>query len=157
MKFNLIRIGNRDFVDLGDMNSFLYNLSLRNEELDKKTLATLISADNYIGTKFAEKQPKEHALYEVSVPNGIFDKEIKRVLKENKKNLPKKSGESVLVIDQETYEDEAQFTETQINQLHGQLKQQNIELLKIFEEAVKKIQIYITAPQATTTKTKTPA
>ncbi len=45
MKFNIIRIGNRDFVDMGDLNVFLYDLSLKDKHLDKSTLATIVSAE----------------------------------------------------------------------------------------------------------------
>ena len=155
MKFNVIRIGNRDFVDMGDLNVFLYDLSLKDKHLDKSTLATIVSADNYIKSKFAEKQPRENTLYEVSISDGIFYKELIRVLKENKKEIPKKLGDPLVIMDKEYYIEESCFTVLQIKQLQEELKKQNIELQKVFEEAVKKIQINVTAP--TKPKTKAPA
>ncbi len=155
MKFNLIRIGNRDFIDLGDLNTFLYDLSLKDNKLDRSTLATIVSADNYIKSKFAEKQPRENTLYEVSIPSGIFYKELDRVHKENKKELPKKPGDPLFIIDKESYIEESRFTELQIKQIHEELKKQNLELQKVFEEAVKKIQINVTAPIKPKTKTPT--
>ena len=90
MKFNVIRISSRDYVDLQDLNASYYNMTLKNADLNRETLATVVSGNNYIASKFAEQQPKEHVVYEVNVPDGIFYKEIKRVLKENKKFLSKK-------------------------------------------------------------------
>ena len=78
-----------------------------------------------------------------------------RVLKENKKEIPKKLGDPLVIMDKESYIEESCFTVLQIKQLQEELKKQNIELQKVFEEAVKKIQINVTAP--TKPKTKAPA
>lgn len=155
MRFNVIRIGNRDFVDLRDLNASYYNMALKNNELNKETLATIVSGNNYIASKFAENQPREHTIYEVNVPDGLFYKEILRVLKENKKQLPKKSSNEAYIMDQETYDIEKTFTDTQIDQIKELLTEQNIDLKKVFEEAVKGIKINITPPPET--KKKTPA
>lgn len=157
MKFNVVRIGNRDFADLGDLNACLFNLSMTKNKLDRSTLATVISANNYITSRFAEKQPQERTLYEVSVVDGRFYKEIKRVLKENKKSL-KKSDEELITLDTETYLTEQGFTETQINQVKKLLEEQNQTLQKLFLEAVSKVKINVTpplAPASGTTKKKT--
>lgn len=159
MKFNIIRIGNRNYVDIGDIATCLYDLSLKKNDLDNSTLATVISACSYIASKFAEKQPKENTIYEVAVADGIFHEEVKRVFKENKKSLPK-GNEPFIVIDEETYTYEKFFTEAQIAQFKDLLISQNSELKKVFEEAVKGIKINVTPPAPTTSgtgKKKTPA
>ncbi len=106
-------------------------------------------------SKFAEKQPRENTLYEVSISDGIFYKELIRVLKENKKEISKKLGDPLVIMDKESYFEKACFTELQIKQLQEELIKQNTELQKVFEEAVKKIQINVTAPSKP--KTKAPA
>ncbi len=161
MKFNVLRMGNREFVDIGDLTTCLYNLSLSKNSMDKITLATVISAHAYIASKFAEKQPSEKLVYEISITDGIFFKEIGRVYKENKKRLPKNQEYGFFTVDQETYNKENVlekiFTEEQIEQLKALLNSQTGELQKVFEEAVKGIQINVTPPVAVpsgTTKKK---
>lgn len=151
MKFNVIRIGNRDFIDLGDSKSFYLDLSMSNKKSDKPTLATVISANNFIQAKFSELQPQERTIYEVSIPDGLFYKEIKRISKLNKKRLKKASEDELTTIDTESYLTEQQFSETQLNQLQELLKVQN----KDFVEAVKNnIKINITPPPAPTAGNK---
>lgn len=143
MKFNVIRISSRDYVDLQDLNASYYNMTLKNADLNRETLATVVSGNNYIASKFAEQQPKEHVVYEVNVPDGIFYKEIKRVLKENKKFLSKKTGEEIYIVDQETYTQDKLFTAEQVEQLMEIVASQNTELKKIFEDAMKNISITV--------------
>lgn len=143
MKFNVIRISSRDYVDLQDLNASYYNMTLKNADLNRETLATVVSGNNYIASKFAEQQPKEHVVYEVNVPDGIFYKEIKRVLKENKKFLSKKTGEEIYIVDQETYTQDKLFTAGQVEQLMEIVASQNTELKKIFEDAMKNISITV--------------
>lgn len=143
MKFNVIRISSRDYVDLQDLNASYYNMTLKNADLNRETLATVVSGNNYIASKFAEQQPKEHVVYEVNVPDGIFYKEIKRVLKENKKFLSKKTGEEIYIVDQETYTQDKLFTAEQVEQLMAIVAEQNQELKKIFEDAMKNISITV--------------
>ncbi len=143
MKFNVIRISSRDYVDLQDLNASYYNMTLKNADLNRETLATVVSGNNYIASKFAEQQPKEHVVYEVNVPDGIFYKEIKRVLKENKKFLSKKTGEEIYIVDQETYTHDKLFTAEQVEQLMEIVASQNTELKKIFEDAMKNISITV--------------
>lgn len=157
MKFNLMKIGNRDYVDMGDLTTCLYNLSLTKNKMDRSTLATVISAVAYIASKFAEKQPKEQSVYIVNITDGIFNKEIKRVLKENKKRLAKHENIDYVVVDEETYQEEKMFTNQQLDQLQKMLASQNIELQKLFETAVSKIKINVTAPEAPAPKKKTSA
>ncbi|MDE7264512.1 MAG: hypothetical protein K2N64_07610 [Anaeroplasmataceae bacterium] len=154
MKFNVIRIGSRDFVDIQDLNASYYNMTLKNSDLNRETLATVISGNNFITSKFAEQQPKEHVIYEVSVPDAIFAKEISRVFKANKKLLPKKPGEEIYVMDQETYTDEKYFTAQQIEQLQRLVDTQNGYLKKIFEEAIKNISITVEQPLEQPKKSK---
>ena len=156
MKVNAVIHGNRTFIDAGDLNASLFNYSMSYSEPDKPTLATVVSGNNYIASKLAEKQPKEGVLYVISVPDKIYFEELKRVLKENVKRLPKKKGEEIVVaIDQETYTEEKKFTDQQIEQftamLTTMLTSQSEELKKIFADAVSKIKI--TAP-ATPSETK---
>ena len=150
MKFNVLRMGNREFVDIGDLTTCLYNLSLTKNKMDKITLATVISAHAYIASKFAEKQPSEKIVYEISVTDGIFFKEMKRVFKENKKRLPKDQEYGFFTVDQETYAQknllEKVFTDEQIEQIKELLNSQTGELQKVFEEAVKGIKINVTPP-----------
>lgn len=154
MKFNVIRLGSRDYVDLQDLNASYYNMTIKNADLNRETLATVVSGNNYIASKFAEKQPKEHVVYEVNVPDGIFYKEIKRVLKENKKLLPKKPEEEIYVVDQETYTQDKLFTTQQLEQLKLIVDTQNNELQKIFEEAMKNISITVEQPSEQPKKPK---
>ncbi len=141
MKFNVLRMGNREFVDIGDLTTCLYNLSLTKNKMDKVTLATVISAHAYIASKFAEKQPSEKMVCEISVTDGIFFDEIDRVFKENKKRLPKNQEYGFFTVDEETYTAEKFFTEQQIDQFKTLLDTQCEEIKKIFGDAVTKIKI----------------
>lgn len=143
MKFNVIRIGNRDYVDLRDLNASYYNMALTNNGPNRETLATVVSGNNFIAYKFAEQQPKEHTVYEVNVSDAIFYKEVLRVFKENKKRLPKKPEEEVYIVDQETYTQDKLFTVQQVEQLMAIVAEQNAELKKIFEAAMKNISITV--------------
>lgn len=153
MKFNVIRIGSRDFVDLQDLNASYYNMALTNNGPNRETLATVVSGNNFIASKFAEQQPKEHAVYEVNVADAIFYKEILRVFKENKKRLPKKPGEEVYIVDPETYTVDKNFTEQQLKQLEELLASQSEEIKKIFGDAVAKIKITVPTPPSPSKKT----
>ncbi len=150
MKFNVLRMGNREFVDIGDLTTCLYNLAITKNKMDKITLATVISAHAYITSKFAEKQPSEKIVYEISVTDSIFFKEMKRVVKENKKRLPKDEEYGFITVDQETYNLENAlekvFTEEQIKQIKELLNSQTGDIQKVFEEAVKGIKINVTPP-----------
>ncbi len=155
MKFNVVKIGNRDYVDIGDLTTCLYNLSLTKNDMDRGTLATVISAQAFIASKFAEKRPKEQSVYVIGIADGIFFKEIARVFKENKKRLPKKQDEAFLTVDEETYSEVNQFNALQLSQFTQLLDLQTDDLKKVFEEAVSKIKINITpAPTGTGTGKK---
>ena len=154
MKFNTLKISNRDYADIGDLKTCLYNLSLTNKNVDRSTLATVISVIDFIASKFSEKQPKEQLVYVVQISDGIFNKEVNRVLKENKKTVSKKDDSNFVVVDQEAYDDEQIFSMRQIDQLKEIQRIQNTELKKIFEEAVSKIKINGTETSASTSKKK---
>ena len=159
MRFNVIRIGNRDYVDIGDIATCFYNLSLTKINLHNPTIATVISVYAYISSKFAQQQPKEHTIYQVSITDGIFHKEVKRVLKENNRNLPKTRESEAFITDQDIYTLEQFFTDQQIEQIKDLLNLQNKEIQKAFEEAVKGIKINVTPPPQVPSepKKKTPA
>lgn len=153
MKFNTLKISNRDYADIGDLKTCLYNLSLTNKNVDRSTLATVISVIDFIASKFSEKQPKEQLVYVVQISDGIFNKEVNRVLKEIKNSI-EKDDSNFVVVDQEAYDDEQIFSMRQIDQLKEIQRIQNTELKKIFEEAVSKIKINVTETSASTSKKK---
>ncbi len=152
MIFNLEKNNNRNLLDSGDIESFLMKLTIINRKIDKPTLTAIVALLNYIVRVFNEKQPKEKIVYPLAIPDGFLNKEVKRILKKNKKL----SKNNIAIEGLDTEDDILLpcFTADQLEQLNQIMEAQNEALKKIYEESLKNIKINVTAPASNIPKAK---
>lgn len=156
MIFDLERKNNRNMLDIGDIVSYLQDLIITNNKLDKVTIIAVIESLKFVDAEFNRSNPKENILECINIPKGFLIKEVAKVYNNNLKLVKTKKGEEPqAIILEEPSIDDIEFNDKQLEQLDGLLTLQNQNIQQIVIQVVQQLIEYLKKDsKATQTKPK---